>query len=64
MTILCVQDAKNGVPTPHDNAGKQVKRTLHWIHDERCEKAAPIISKRVDDFRERTQPQLGQVHDP
>lgn len=28
------------------------------------EKATKIVSKRVDDFRERTQPQLGQVHDP
>ena len=28
---------------------------------ERCTK---IVSKRVDNFRERTQPQLGQAHDP
>ena len=28
------------------------------------EKTTKIVSKRVDDFRERTQPQLGQVHDP
>ena len=28
------------------------------------EKASHIVSKRVDDFRERTQPQLGKVHDP
>lgn len=27
-------------------------------------KKAPIVSKRLDDFRERTQPQLGRVHDP
>ena len=27
-------------------------------------KKTPIVTKRVDDFRERTQPQLGQVHDP
>ena len=27
-------------------------------------KKAPIVSKCLDDFRERTQPQLGQVHDP
>ncbi len=27
-------------------------------------KKAPVISKRLDDFRERTQPQLGKVHDP
>ena len=23
-----------------------------------------MVSKRLDDFRERTQPQLGKVHDP
>ena len=23
-----------------------------------------LVSKQVDDFRERTQPQIGQVHDP
>jgi len=28
------------------------------------EKGATIVSKRVDDFRERSQPQLGKVHDP
>ena len=27
-------------------------------------KKAHIVSKRLDDFRERTQPQLGKVHDP
>ena len=27
-------------------------------------KRAPIVSQRVDQFRERTQPQLGTVHDP
>ena len=27
-------------------------------------KKTAIVSKRVDEFRERTQPQLGKVHDP
>ena len=27
-------------------------------------KAAPIVAKRIDNFRERTQAQVGQVHDP
>ena len=27
-------------------------------------KAAPVVSKRVDNFRERTQAQVGTVHDP
>lgn len=58
------KDLKYGIPTPHDNAGKHVRQTLKWVHDDRCERMAPIVSKRVDDFRERTQPQLGKVHDP
>lgn len=53
-----------GVPTPHDNNGKMVKKTLNWLHQTQQEKATKIVSKRVDDFRERTQPQLGSVHDP
>ncbi|ELU02812.1 hypothetical protein CAPTEDRAFT_212959 [Capitella teleta] len=53
-----------GGPTPHDNTGKQVKTALHWLTDSRAEKATPIVSKKLDDFRERTQPQLGKVHDP
>ena len=28
------------------------------------EKAAHIVPKRLEEFRERTQPQLGKVHDP
>lgn len=53
-----------GIPTPHDNAGKEVKKTMYWLTETMANKAAPIVSKRVDDFRERTQPQLGKVHDP
>ena len=53
-----------GIPTPHDNAGKEVKKTMFWLTETKNEKATPIVSKRVDDFRERTQPQLGKVHDP
>jgi len=53
-----------GIPTPHDNAGRAVRKTLKWLHDTQAAKTAPIVAKRVDDFRERTQPQLGKVHDP
>lgn len=53
-----------GVPTPHDNSGSGVKSALHWLHLARSEKAAQLVSKRVDEFRERNQPQLGKVHDP
>lgn len=53
-----------GVPTPHDNSGIQVRDALQWLHQAQSMKKAPIVSKRVDNFRERTQPQLGKVHDP
>lgn len=57
-------NSKFGIPTPHDNNGLMVKTTMKWQHETQQEKASKIVSKRVDDFRERSQPQLGQVHDP
>ena len=56
--------AKFGIPTPHENDGRHARKTLKWLPDTKMEKSAGIVSKRVDDFRERTQPQLGKVHDP
>ena len=53
-----------GVPTPHDNSGGGVKNSMHWLHLAKDEKAAQLVSKRVDNFRRRTQPQLEKVHDP
>ncbi|XP_019618184.1 PREDICTED: EF-hand domain-containing family member B-like [Branchiostoma belcheri] len=53
-----------GVETPHDVDGRNVRKTLKWLHDVESERATKIVSKRVDDFRERTQPQLAMVHDP
>lgn len=53
-----------GVETPHFNDGRLTRHSLTWLHDKLTEKGAKIVSKRVDDFRERSQPQLGQVHDP
>ncbi|KAL9958296.1 hypothetical protein ACROYT_G035296 [Oculina patagonica] len=58
------RDSKFGVETPHNNDGIHVRKTLKWLHETQQEKATKIVSKRVDDFRERTQPQLGKVHDP
>ncbi|CAD5122724.1 DgyrCDS11135 [Dimorphilus gyrociliatus] len=55
---------KYGKPTPHDNAGKLTAKSLKWI-DQCCGKeATPVVQKRVDSFRERTQPQLGKPLDP
>ncbi|XP_074654131.1 EF-hand domain-containing family member B-like [Tubulanus polymorphus] len=53
-----------GIPTPHSNDGRHVRSNLRWLTDIQAQKAAPIVSKRLDNFRERTQPQLGKVHDP
>ena len=44
--------------------GLHLKKTLKWMTEAQQEKATKIVSKRVDEFRERTQEQLGQVHDP
>jgi len=55
---------KFGLPTPHNNDGKMTKETLTWLHEVQSDKAAKIISKRLDDYREKSQPQLGKVHDP
>ena len=61
--ILLLQK-KFGLPTPHNNDGKMTKETLTWLHEVQSDKAAKIISKRLDDYREKSQPQLGKVHDP
>ncbi|KXJ08719.1 EF-hand domain-containing family member B [Exaiptasia diaphana] len=53
-----------GIETPHNNDGIHVKKSLKWLHDIQQAKCTKIVSKRVDNFRERTQPQLGQCHDP
>lgn len=53
-----------GVETPHFNDGRLTKSSLGWLHDKKMERGAKIVSKRVDDFRERNHPQLGKVHDP
>ena len=58
------QASKFGLPTPHENDGRHVRNTLKWVHSAKSEAATPIVSKRVDEFRERNQPQLGKVHDP
>ncbi|ESO84516.1 hypothetical protein LOTGIDRAFT_131996, partial [Lottia gigantea] len=51
-----------GIPTPHSNDGKEVRQTLKWLQQD--DQTSKIVSQRVDNFRERTQSQLGRVHDP
>lgn len=53
-----------GEPTPHDNAGAMTYKSLKWVHELESEKAAKVINKRLDDWRERYQDQLGLPRDP
>ncbi|XP_032187929.1 EF-hand domain-containing family member B isoform X3 [Mustela erminea] len=39
-------------------------KTLYWLHELQMKKGAKIISKRVDDFKEKFQHKLGRVLDP
>nr|XP_029481760.1 EF-hand domain-containing family member B isoform X1 [Oncorhynchus nerka] len=58
------KDGRFGVPTPHHNDGRSVSKSLHWLCDTQKHNSAKFVSRRCDDFRERTQPQIGKVHDP
>merc|ERR1719234_2134784 len=58
------KDDVYGKETPHSKEGKMTAMSLKWIHDLNTDKGAKVVSKRVDDFRERTQSRLGTVHDP
>nr|XP_003480054.1 EF-hand domain-containing family member B [Cavia porcellus] len=53
-----------GVPTPHCNDGKNMAKSLHWLHELQMKRGAKIVSKRVDDFKEKFQHKLGRVLDP
>ncbi|NXJ60203.1 EFHB protein, partial [Rostratula benghalensis] len=53
-----------GKETPHFKDGRNVSKSLNWLCDLESKKAAKIVSKRCDDFKEKFQPQLGKVLDP
>ncbi|XP_037380788.1 EF-hand domain-containing family member B isoform X2 [Talpa occidentalis] len=53
-----------GGPTPHFNDGRNMAKTLHWLQEMQMKKGAKIVSKRVDDFKEKFQHKLGRVLDP
>ncbi|NWR57121.1 EFHB protein, partial [Bucorvus abyssinicus] len=53
-----------GIKTPHFKDGRSVSKSLNWLCDLQSKKAAKIVSKRSDDFKEKFQPQLGKVLDP
>ncbi|XP_056375929.1 EF-hand domain-containing family member B isoform X2 [Hyla sarda] len=58
------KDNRFGIETPHFNDGRKVARSLRWLQGFQKNNEATIVSKRVDDFRERSQHQLGKVLDP
>ncbi|NXF81221.1 EFHB protein, partial [Sclerurus mexicanus] len=53
-----------GVETPHFKDGRVTAKTFNWAFDLESKRAANIVSKRSDDFKEKFQPQLGKVLDP
>ncbi|XP_074006884.1 EF-hand domain-containing family member B [Numenius arquata] len=53
-----------GKETPHFKDGRNVSKSLNWLCDLELKKAAKIVSKRSDGFKEKFQPQLGKVLDP
>ncbi|XP_053468084.1 EF-hand domain-containing family member B [Ictalurus furcatus] len=58
------KDSRFGVATPHRNDGHNARKSLQWLGDTQTNHSAKFVSKRCDDFRERTQSQIGKVHDP
>ncbi|XP_051577821.1 EF-hand domain-containing family member B [Myxocyprinus asiaticus] len=58
------RDSRFGVPTPHRNDGRNISRSLYWPCDTQKHNSAKLVAKCCDNFRERTQPQIGKVHDP
>uniref|UniRef100_UPI00398EBD57 EF-hand domain-containing family member B isoform X2 n=1 Tax=Pristiophorus japonicus TaxID=55135 RepID=UPI00398EBD57 len=53
-----------GVETPYFSDGRMTAKSLRWLTEVQQQKAAKLVSKKVDDFREKTQSQIGKVHDP
>ncbi|KAK0045778.1 EF-hand domain-containing family member B [Biomphalaria pfeifferi] len=53
-----------GIATPHSNDGRMTRETMKWLHETQADKATKIVSKRLEDFREKYQPQLGKSLDP
>ncbi|XP_044534823.1 EF-hand domain-containing family member B [Gracilinanus agilis] len=53
-----------GVETPHTNSGRSLAKSLCWLHELQMKKGSKIISKRVDDFKQKYEHQLGKVWDP
>ncbi|XP_051872578.1 EF-hand domain-containing family member B [Pristis pectinata] len=53
-----------GIETPYFNDGRLAAKSLRWLTEMQQQKSAMIISKKIDDFREKTHHQVGKVLDP
>ncbi|KAF7691998.1 EF-hand domain-containing family member B isoform X2 [Silurus meridionalis] len=58
------ENSRFGMVTPHNNDGHNVRKSLQWRCNTQMNHSAKFVSKRCDDFRERTQSQIGKVRDP
>ncbi|XP_072910541.1 EF-hand domain-containing family member B isoform X2 [Hemitrygon akajei] len=53
-----------GIETPYFSDGRLAAKSLRWLTELQQQKSAKIVSKKVDDFREKTHHQVGKVLDP
>jgi len=52
------------MPTPHDREGTMTRKSLRWLGETENWKKSALTSRLEDDWRERTQWQLGKIRDP
>ncbi|KAI9352459.1 hypothetical protein DFJ73DRAFT_795572 [Zopfochytrium polystomum] len=52
------------LPDSHDNNGRRVREALVWAEERARERETKLVSKRLADWRERRQNEIGTVHDP
>ncbi|XP_032906893.1 EF-hand domain-containing family member B isoform X2 [Amblyraja radiata] len=58
------KDNAFGIETPYFSDGRMTAKSLHWLTEMQLKKSARIVSKKIDDFKEKTHPQVGKVLDP
>lgn len=58
------RDKMFGVATKHESNGSKVRESLQWKTEMARARRTILVSKCVDDFRSKTQCELGKVHDP
>ncbi|XP_072108113.1 EF-hand domain-containing family member B isoform X1 [Mobula birostris] len=53
-----------GIETPYFSDGRLAAKSLRWLTELQQQKSAKIVSKKIDDYREKTRHQVGKVLDP